>query len=126
MIHTPKFPLKFGDRASWEQVEEVKQLVFFHMKNLILTSPGERISDADYGVGMRRFLFEPITVGTLNNIAKTIDIALQRYLSYIDVEDISVTSPPESNSINVKIFFTVPDLDISEVLDLSVSGVQNY
>ena len=112
MIHTPKFPLNFGDSTSWEQVQEVKQLVFFHMKNLILTSPGEKISDASYGVGIRQYLFEPLTVGVLNNIAKQIDLSLQKYLSYVDVEDISITSPPDSNLINIKIFFKVPNLDI--------------
>ena len=35
--------------------EEVKQ----NFKNLLLTSPGERMMNPDFGVGMRRYLFEP-------------------------------------------------------------------
>ena len=34
--------------------KEVKQ----NIKNLLLTSPGERVMNPDFGVGLRRFLFE--------------------------------------------------------------------
>ena len=45
MIHTPKFPLQIGDRSLFEKTDEIKQVIMFHLKNLILTYPGEKISD---------------------------------------------------------------------------------
>jgi phage baseplate assembly protein W len=88
---------------------------------LILTNPGEKISDPDYGVGIRSYLFENMTRGLLNNIAKEIDLAITKYLGYIDVQDISVSSPPDSNYVSVKIFFQIPSLDISEELLIDIS-----
>ena len=123
MIHTPKFPLNIGDRAQFEKTETTKEVVLFHLKNLLLTSPGEKISDPLYGVGVKLFLFENITVGSLNNIAQEIDLAIKRYLDYIEVDNISVTSPPDSNTVIIKIAFSIPDLNISETLNLEVNNI---
>jgi len=125
MIHTPKFPLELDDRTTWANAEEVKEVVIFHLKNLLLTSPGERISDPGYGVGIKQYLFELPTTGLLNNIAKTIDIAIQKYLGYIDVEDIKVSAPDDSHTLQIRISFGIPNLDIVEDLLLNVSGEPN-
>jgi phage baseplate assembly protein W len=121
MIHTPDFPLSLGDKTLFSEANSTKDVVIFHLKNLILTNPGEKISDPDYGVGIRSYLFENMTRGLLNNIAKEIDLAITKYLGYIDVQDISVSSPPDSNYVSVKIFFQIPSLDISEELLIDIS-----
>ncbi len=122
MIHTPKFPLTLGATTLFSEAESTKQVVLFHLRNLILTNPGEKISDPEYGVGVRAYLFENITRGLLNNIAKDINIAIQKYLGYIDVKEITVTSPPDSNYVSIKISFEIPSIDISEELLLEVSN----
>ena len=121
MIHTPDFPLSLGDKTLFSEANSTKDVVIFHLKNLILTNPGEKISDPDYGVGIRSYLFENMTRGLLNNIAKEIDLAIEKYLGYIDVQDIRVSSPPDSNYVSVKIFFQIPSLDISEELLIDIS-----
>ena len=122
MIHTPQFPLSLGSNTLFSEADNTKQVVLFHLKNLILTNPGEKISDPDYGVGIRSYLFENITRGVLNNIAKDIDLAIKKYLDYIDVTNITVTSPPDSNYVSVKVSFEIPSIDISEDLLLEVSN----
>ena len=57
-----------------------------------------------------------------NNIAKDIDLAIKKYLDYIDVTNITVTSPPDSNYVSVKVSFEIPSIDISEDLLLEVSN----
>ena len=54
----PKWPLKKGNEDAFEMYDDVKDQISFYLKCLILTSPGENISDPGYGVGLRRFLFE--------------------------------------------------------------------
>ena len=120
MIHTPKFPLQIGDRSLFEKTDEIKQVIMFHLKNLILTYPGEKISDPFYGVGIKLFLFQNITTAVLNNIADVIEKQIQKYLSYIDLISVVVSSPEDSNALNVKITFRIPNLDIFEVLEMSV------
>jgi|9_EtaG_2_1085328.scaffolds.fasta_scaffold86721_1 phage baseplate assembly protein W len=122
MIHTPQFPLSLGSKTLFSEADNTKQVVLFHLRNLILTNPGEKISDPDYGVGIRSYLFENITRGVLNNIAKDIDLAIKKYLGYIDVTNITVASPPDSNYVSVKVSFEIPSIDISDDLLLEVSN----
>ena len=44
MIYAPKFPLQFKEKKGFENTGNIKELVRFHMINLILTNPGEKIS----------------------------------------------------------------------------------
>ena len=123
MIHTPKFPLQLGDRSLFEKAGEIKQVIMFHLRNRVLTYPGEKISDPSYGIGIKLYLFETITEGLLNNIADRIENQINRYLPYLNIRRINVSSPPDSNTLLVSISFEVPDLDIFEVLDLEVTNI---
>ena len=123
MIHTPKFPLQLGDRSLFEKADEIKQVIMFHLRNIVLTYPGEKISDPSYGIGIKLYLFETITEGLLNNIADRIENQINRYLPYLNIRRIDVSSPPDSNTLLVSIAFEVPDLDIFEVLDLEVTNI---
>jgi phage baseplate assembly protein W len=123
MIHTPKFPLQLGDRSLFEKADEIKQVIMFHLRNIVLTYPGEKISDPSYGIGIKLYLFETITEGLLNNIADRIENQINRYLPYLNIRRINVSSPPDSNTLLVSIAFEVPDLDIFEVLDLEVTNI---
>lgn len=55
-IYGPKWPLRKGNSDLFELNEDLKSQISFELKNLILTSPGENISDANYGVGIRSFV----------------------------------------------------------------------
>ena len=122
MIHTPQFPLQLGDKALFEEASEVKNIVFFHLRNLILTSPGEKISDPEYGVGIKRFLFENITAGLLNNLTDRIEKAIEIYLTYIDLLRLEVLALPDDNGLKISISFEIPDLDILEEVSIDVSN----
>ena len=109
MIKTPKFPLKTGTKYVFENVESAKEVVHFHLKNLLLTFPGEKISDASYGVGIKQYLFEPLTQGTLNLIEDRIETAIINNLRYLRSFDVTVVESGEY-SIKVKIVYSIPGI----------------
>ena len=55
---TPKLPLVRDTINDFLLITDYKELVKQNLKNLILTNPGEKIMDADFGIGINRFLFE--------------------------------------------------------------------
>ena len=58
MILTPQFPLSFSNKGGYEKIRTRKKLAKFHLTNLLLTNPGEKISIPEYGVGLRKYLFD--------------------------------------------------------------------
>ena len=124
MIHAPNFPLEFDDTYGYSNVAGLKQLVFFHLKNLLFTNPGEKISDPEYGVGVRRYLFEDLTDERLNNISSDITDAIEGYLSYLELQSVTVV-PSGENSINIAVRYSIQSTNFSDVLVFSVSDT-NY
>ena len=56
---SPKIPLQRSEVDGFYALNKTHvELVKQNFKNLLLTSPGERIMEPNFGVGLRTFLFE--------------------------------------------------------------------
>ena len=118
MIKAPHFPLKFDDKDGYANVASIKALVHFHLKNLLLTYKGEKISDLNYGIGVKKYLFEPLTIEVLNFIEDEIQLAVVNYLRYLSAVQVSaIESGP--NKINIKIKYIIPSIG-ADILDINV------
>mgnify|MGYP003126606598 CR=1 FL=1 len=116
----PSLPLRrdssFGVFALITDYEtEIRQ----NFKNLILTSPGERMMNTDFGVGIRNILFENYPTAK-NTIKQRIDSQVRKYMPFINIQDIlfdTVDSGQvpleERNVLSIKIIFSVPDLNLN-------------
>ena len=120
MIKAPKFPLAFSEKKFFENVRDAKELVRFHIRNLLLTNPGEKISDPKYGVGIRKMLFENATQDLLNTWKGIIEDAIQKYLPYIELKAVLLRSELEQNKISIKIVYGVDDSSEPEILDIEM------
>ena len=119
MIKTPDFPLKFDDTEGYANVPNTRAAVKFHLKNLLLTFPGEKISDLSYGVGVQRFLFEPITREVLNKIEDDIEFAIAEHLRYLSGV-IVIADEAGPNKINIKINYRIPHIG-SDTLNIDIT-----
>jgi phage baseplate assembly protein W len=100
-----------------------------NLKMIILTSPGERVMEPNFGVGIRSYLFAQNTVGTLNAIRSSIRNQVATYLPYIVIRNLEVTSPTifggtaedvDSTRINISLTYEVPAAAIVSNLTLPI------
>jgi|TARA_R110002020_G_scaffold309040_1_gene524591 hypothetical protein len=99
------------------------QLATQNLKMLILTNPGERMMDPEFGVGIRNFLFQQNTPDTYGNITTAIQRQVQKYLPYISIDNVQYSIPENNpdlfpNSLSVIIKFTIVPLQQSAVLQI--------
>ena len=59
-----------------------------NLKMLLFTVPGERVMDILFGVGIRNYLFEMNTDVTFNILTDAIHDQVQKYMPFIEIEDI--------------------------------------
>jgi len=52
--------------------KRMKEVVRQNFKNLVLTAPGERVMDPNFGVGLRNYLFEQISETLFTKISARI------------------------------------------------------
>ena len=123
-LYGPKWPLKAGNADTFELYDDINQQISFYLKNLLLTSPGENISDSDYGVGLRRFMFEPNLPSIRSSIAGAISSQISEYLPYLNVEDIQVNASAQeidSNSLKIKIIYSIPNDAAQQIFELDLN-----
>jgi phage baseplate assembly protein W len=119
-----KLPLARNDiDGNYELIKDLKNLSKQNLKMLILTSPGERIMNPKFGVGIRKFLFEFKDSYTKQQIANKIIEQTNKYLPYISIT--SITYPEQNNSnpydgdLNIRIEFFSRTSNESDILNLS-------
>jgi len=114
MIFAPKFPIEFNSLYGFDNVDNIKQLIFFHLKNVLFTFPGEKLSDPSYGVGIKSILFEMTGKGFLNNVADIITEQIERYLGYLNLKRVTV-APISETEIRIAIAYSIPNLNVSDI-----------
>ena len=109
-VYGPKWPLSNGERDFFKMNTNELDQIKFELRNLLLTSPGENLSDLQYGVGLRRYIFDQNTGSTRSRILSDIATQISRYISRISIVDINVVSNPsmiDNGEISVIIKFTL-------------------
>ena len=122
-VYGPKWPLKRGNDDTYQTHGSLKEQINFYLKNLLLTSPGENISAPAYGVGLRRFLFEPNTEQVRSSLKNRIKMQISSYLSYLKVKRVTVSAAAEeidSNSLSIQIKYSIPRRIDNETFEISI------
>jgi hypothetical protein len=93
-----------------------------HMKMIILTAPGERVMDNNFGVGIRNYLFEPATPFIKDDIQNRIRSQVAKYLPFVNILKIEIDMNPDAGSLFLSINYTVPGSGIINDLTIPVSA----
>ena len=101
------FPLrrdKFNDFAMTKNSLEQAQ---HNLKNLLLTSPGERAMQPEFGSNIRAICFEQIDKNLPVTIEKEVRNAVEIWLPYINIHEVNtLTEEQNQNKIHVEIKFS--------------------
>ena len=77
------------------------------IRNLVLTSLGERPFQPDLGSRISRSLFELLDFGTATIIKKEIDITIKNFEPRVEINTIEVTPEYDNNGYNVLISYFI-------------------
>ena len=113
-----KFPLKSYRRGFFQGNTDTISAVRENIKTLLLTTKGERVMHGELGTMipvLQGQLFEPITrEETFENIRLEIETAIQTYLPYIRILNISMITQDEepilgNNKIRINMSYAISD-----------------
>jgi len=118
---SPALPFHMNSEDGIALTKTMMDVIKQNFKNLVLTNPGERVMIPEFGVGIKRFLFELNNQETLGRVKSRISDQAKKYLPYISISDIKTISDPDmfdAGAVNIKILYSVSSLDYSDILDL--------
>jgi len=93
-----------------------------NIKMIVLTSPGERVMEPDFGVGIRNYLFEQETPFLVNDIRKRISNQVQRYAPFVRIQKLNINIDSDNGFLSVEIRYAVPSAGIVSDLTIPVSA----
>tara|TARA_R100000315_G_C5216838_1_gene129660 strand:- start:227 stop:607 length:381 start_codon:yes stop_codon:yes gene_type:complete len=120
--YSPKLPLSLDPQDGFRLTRTLKEVTSQNLKMLVLTSPGERIMEPAFGVGMYNFLFELEIESTRTRLRERIFEQVNKYMPFVEITGISFspTEGPEygPNSLGVTIRYAIPSLGESDILEI--------
>jgi phage baseplate assembly protein W len=120
---SPKFPLAIDNsQGTYVNNTTLKEVIKQNFKNLLLTGPGERLMDNNFGVGLRRYFFEPMTSTTYSDIDERINLQVKRYMPFINVDRVDFNDQVTNNNLlGLSISYSIIPLREIDVLTIQES-----
>ena len=116
-----KIPLTRDSIDGFAMIKDIRTLIKQNFKMLLLTYPGERVMEPEFGIGLRRFLFSNFTQETFNSIESDIRSQVAIYLPVISILEISFGAPEEfPNSLDAKIRYLIPAINVEDLLEFTI------
>jgi len=121
---SPSLPIRKDEAHGFALTTSMVEVVRQNFKNLVLTNPGERIMLPDFGVGIRRFLFEMNNESSRGAIRSAIAAQIEKYMPFISLKGInfSVDELNAPESLGISIVYNIQPLDLTDVLQLTIKS----
>lgn len=120
---TVQWPLKIGPQGYLIPIteNEPEEAIKYNLKSILLTIPGEKISDADFGVGLIRYLFLNQNED-LKPLKLSIREQIKKYLDYFTSLEIELDLSNINNQVlRVKLIYRIDEISLSDELEVEVS-----
>ena len=125
--YSPLLPLqKSPEDGFYALTKTVAENTKQNFKNLLLTSPGERVMIPNFGVGLRQLLFANEGTAIESKIAARIEEQVEKYMSFIVINGINFFKhdPPYESSelghrLGIQIYYSIPQFNFSDLLTIN-------
>jgi len=117
----PKLPLSYNSGDGFTLIKNFRELAKQNFKMLILTLPGERVMEPNFGVGITQFLFSNFHANTYMEIDSKIREQTRAYMPFIEIVDISFDSAGQDmNMLAVSIKYDIPRIGAKDLLEFTI------
>ena len=125
---SPKLPLHANDIDGHYALNKTfKEATKQNLKNLVLTVPGERIMNPNFGAGIYEVLFEQDSPWIVAELASRIEEQVAIYLPHVEILDVQANTRSTSNNptaigpntMSVSIKYRITVINDSDQLDIT-------
>lgn len=114
-------PLRRDSSDGFVMIKKFPTLIRQNLKMLILTNPGERIMEPEFGVGLRTYLFQNFNEGTYAEIESKIRQQVAKYLPVVNIIGLSVDpAGQDSNQLGLSLKFSIPAIGATDLLQFTI------
>lgn len=125
-----KLPFNNPTKGLFDLSYSTEEQAISNLKNLLLTSKGERLYLPNFGTGIINLLFDPNTTEIVENLKDEISSSISFWMPYIIINNINIQNKVDSlgnnaeHGISISINFSVTNRGSNQtiVLDINQNG----
>ena len=124
---SPKIPLTYNFiDGPYSLNKTLGETIKQNFKNLVLTSPGERIMEPEFGVGLRRYLFENIDGDVMGQLVSRLKEQVSIYMPSVNLLSVDFITSDENptlapNEISVSISYSILPSNAQDTLQITTT-----
>jgi len=111
--------IPFNSTSVFRSNFQTKEAIKNNLINFLLTNQGERIGNPNFGGNIREFIFEQISLENIEFLKEDLQLKIQNIINNINIEEIQVIPNFDTNQINIKINYSIPNTNIEDELSLN-------
>jgi phage baseplate assembly protein W len=116
-----KLPLTYDSGDGFTMLKRIKEVAKQNFKMLILTVPGERVMVPNFGVGLKKYLFENFSDSVYAEIDSKIREQVSIYMPAIAIDEIEFgATDQDNNHLAVFISYRIPAIAESDLLEFTI------
>lgn len=114
-------PLTYDSGDGFTMLKRIRDVAKQNFKMLILTIPGERVMEPDFGVGLKRYLFENFSETVYAEIDARIRKQVAIYMPMLVIQEIEfMSSDQDNNYLAVSIAYQIPGIGVKDLLEFTI------
>ncbi len=113
-------PIKRNQSGYFSQSYFIADQIKSNLTNLILTEPGERMMQPEFGCRLHRLLFEQFDGDLSSKVRDIIESAMSQWLPFVGLSDVEVSKNDENGTIYVNInYFMINSPTVTDSILIS-------
>lgn len=119
-----KFPFRIG--SDGPQTSSRSEHVREQIEQVLFTSPKERVFRPEFGVGIRRLVFEPNNASLLNITRKQLSESLAQALyGEVDPKTLEIDIEQDDGALIIRISYILAAINMDESYTFAITGQGN-
>lgn len=117
----PKLPLTLDSGDGYTSIKTLRSMIKQNLKMVILTNPGERVMEPEFGVGIKQFLFENFQSDVYARIDERIREQVRTYLPVVSISRLEFGRlRQDENLLSLSLEYSIPDIGIRDLLEFTI------
>lgn len=122
---SPKLPLYKDKDDGLGLNKTYKEAIQQNMIVLLMTNPGERIMDPEFGCGLRHILFHQNNPGLYGQIDGRIRQQVRKYINFVEIENINIIPPNDNTNqhrVDVSVSYFIKPLSVFDNVFIEIDN----
>jgi len=96
------------------------------ISNIFNTSPGEKLLNPEFGADLSRYLFNPMTKDTAENIGESTRLAIETFETRVTIDKIQVIMNRDAHEYIITINLSIPSLNNKKTVMTGILTSNGY